>query len=100
MAKTSEKLELISDLRESLSEKEIQYKEVSDRLLQTEHTVSLSCSGFFSVCCVSVVNDFSFSSFQLDTVSLKCSSSEKRCSELKTEVSDLTQKFTVLKDKV
>lgn len=39
LAKTSEKLELISSLRESLSEKEIQYKEVSDKLLQTEHTV-------------------------------------------------------------
>ncbi|XP_035039943.2 golgin subfamily B member 1 isoform X3 [Hippoglossus stenolepis] len=73
LAKTSEKLELISSLRESLSEKEVQYKEVSDRLLQTEHT--------------------------LDNVSTKCSSSEKHCSELKTEVSDLTQKFTVLKEK-
>lgn len=39
MAKTAEKLELINSLRESLSEKEIQYKEVSDKLLQTEHTV-------------------------------------------------------------
>ena len=39
LAKTSEKLELINSLRESLGEKEIQYKEVSDKLLQTEHTV-------------------------------------------------------------
>lgn len=39
LAKTSEKLELISSLRESLSEKEIQFKEVSDKLLQTEHSV-------------------------------------------------------------
>ncbi|XP_071373320.1 golgin subfamily B member 1 isoform X3 [Centroberyx affinis] len=73
LAKTSEKLELINSLRESLSEKEIQYKDVSDKLLQTEHT--------------------------LMDVSKKCSSSEKQCSELKTEVVDLTQKLTVLKEK-
>uniref|UniRef100_UPI003AACAA86 uncharacterized protein isoform X1 n=1 Tax=Centroberyx gerrardi TaxID=166262 RepID=UPI003AACAA86 len=73
LAKTSEKLELINSLQESLSEKEIQYKDVSDKLLQTEHS--------------------------LMDVSKKCSSSEKQCSELKTEVVDLTQKFTVLKDK-
>lgn len=31
---------------------------------------------------------------------MKCSSSEKQCSELKTEVADLMQKLNVLKDKV
>lgn len=41
LAKTSEKLELINSLRESLSEKETHYKEVSDKLFQTEHTVSV-----------------------------------------------------------
>lgn len=39
LAKTSEKLELINRLKESLSEKEIQYKEMSDKLLQTEQRV-------------------------------------------------------------
>uniref|UniRef100_A0A3Q2Z2E6 Golgin subfamily B member 1-like n=1 Tax=Hippocampus comes TaxID=109280 RepID=A0A3Q2Z2E6_HIPCM len=39
LAKTSEKLELINRLKESLSEKEIQYKQMSDKLLQTEQTV-------------------------------------------------------------
>ncbi|KAM9860621.1 uncharacterized protein ACBR49_019576 [Aulostomus maculatus] len=73
LAKTSEKLELINSLRESLSGKEIQYKEVSEKLLQTEHT--------------------------LDVASKKCSSSEKQCSELKGEVVDLTQKLSVLRDK-
>ncbi|AWP01112.1 putative nuclear anchorage protein 1-like [Scophthalmus maximus] len=73
LAKTSEKLELINSLRESLSEKEIQYKDASERLLQTEHA--------------------------LDDISKKYGSSEKRCSELKAEVSDLTQKFTALKEK-
>ncbi|XP_072235907.1 uncharacterized protein [Leuresthes tenuis] len=73
LAKTSEKLELISSLRESLSEKETEYKELSDRLLQTEHT--------------------------LENMIKKGSSSEKQCSELKTEVADLTQKLSVLKEK-
>lgn len=41
MAKTSEKLELINSLQESLSEKEMQYKDVSDKLLQTELAVSI-----------------------------------------------------------
>lgn len=45
LAKTSEKLELVSSLRESLSLKETQFKEVSDKLLQTEHSVSVL--GFF-----------------------------------------------------
>lgn len=40
MAQTSEKLELISGLKESLSQKEIQYKDVSEKLLQAEHAVS------------------------------------------------------------
>ncbi|XP_034754042.1 golgin subfamily B member 1 isoform X4 [Etheostoma cragini] len=73
LAKTSEKLELINGLRESLSAKETQYKEVSDKLLQAENT--------------------------LEDVSKKCSSSEKQCSELKTEVVDLTQKLSLLKEK-
>lgn len=41
LAKTSEKLELVSSLRESLSLKETQFKEVSDKLLQTEYSVSV-----------------------------------------------------------
>lgn len=41
LAKTSEKLELVSSLRESLSLKETQFKEVSDKLLQTEQSVSV-----------------------------------------------------------
>ncbi|KAF3686188.1 Golgin subfamily B member 1 372 kDa Golgi complex-associated protein [Channa argus] len=73
LAKTSEKLELINSLRESLSEKEIQYKGVSDKLLQTEHT--------------------------LESLSKKYSSSEKQCSGLKNEVADLMQKLNVLKEK-
>lgn len=40
MAKTSEKLELISSLGESLSQKELQLREVSEKLLQTELSVS------------------------------------------------------------
>ncbi|KAM4630604.1 uncharacterized protein ACJ7VT_000293 isoform 1-T1 [Polymixia lowei] len=73
LAKTSEKLELISSLQESLSEKEIQYKDVSDKLLQTEHN--------------------------LMEVSKKCSSFEKQCSDMKKEVVDVTQKLGVLKEK-
>uniref|UniRef100_A0A3Q0QY71 Golgin B1 n=1 Tax=Amphilophus citrinellus TaxID=61819 RepID=A0A3Q0QY71_AMPCI len=73
LAKTSEKLELINSLRESLSEKDIQCKELSDKLLQTEHT--------------------------LENISMKCTTSEKQCSELKTEVMDVTQKLSVLKEK-
>lgn len=41
LAKTSEKLELIDSLREALHVKEEQHKEVSDRLLQTEHNVKI-----------------------------------------------------------
>ncbi|XP_041847244.1 golgin subfamily B member 1-like [Melanotaenia boesemani] len=73
LAKTSEKLELISSLRESLSEKEMQYKELLDRLLQAEHS--------------------------LENMAMKCSGSEKQCSELKTEAADLTQKLSLLKEK-
>ncbi|XP_077375425.1 uncharacterized protein LOC144017576 isoform X2 [Festucalex cinctus] len=73
LAKTSEKLELINSLKESLSEKEIQYKEMSDKLLQTEQA--------------------------LEIVSKKNSISEKHCSELKAEVTDLTQKLSGLRDK-
>uniref|UniRef100_A0A3Q3A3Q5 Golgin subfamily B member 1-like n=1 Tax=Kryptolebias marmoratus TaxID=37003 RepID=A0A3Q3A3Q5_KRYMA len=73
LARTSDKLELISSLRETLSEKEIQYKELSDKLLQTEHS--------------------------LENNTRRCSSFEKQCSELKTEVADLKQKLSVLKEK-
>ena len=40
LALTSEKLELINSLRESLREKEIHLKEVSDKHLHAEHNVS------------------------------------------------------------
>lgn len=40
LAKTSEKLELISSLGESLSQKELQLREVSEKLLQTELSVN------------------------------------------------------------
>ncbi|XP_061526519.1 golgin subfamily B member 1-like isoform X2 [Phycodurus eques] len=73
LAKTSEKLQLINSLKESLSEKEIQYKEISDNLLWTEQT--------------------------LENVSNKSSISEKHCSELKAEVTDLTQRLSGLRDK-
>lgn len=100
MAKTSEKLELINSLRESLTEKEAQHKEVSDKLLQTEHAVS-------SVSFLSLFNNQKlfilltcFVVSQLENVTKKCSSSEKQCAELKTEVLDVTQKLNVLKEKV
>ncbi|KAK5623835.1 hypothetical protein CRENBAI_003882 [Crenichthys baileyi] len=73
LAKTSEKLELIGSLRETLSQKEIQFKELSDKLLQTEHS--------------------------LEIMTKRCSTSEKQCSELKTEAADLMQKRSVLKEK-
>ncbi|KAM8893949.1 uncharacterized protein AB9W97_010826 isoform 2-T2 [Spinachia spinachia] len=73
LAETSEKLELISGLRESLSEKVAECREASDKLLQAEHA--------------------------LEDVSSKCSSSEKRCCELRAEVVDLSQKLSVLKEK-
>ncbi|XP_061671623.1 golgin subfamily B member 1 isoform X2 [Syngnathoides biaculeatus] len=73
LAKTSEKLELINSLKESLCEKEIKYKEISEKLLWTEQT--------------------------LENVSKKSSISEKHCSELKAEVTDLTQRLCTLRDK-
>ncbi|MED6293026.1 hypothetical protein CHARACLAT_006589, partial [Characodon lateralis] len=73
LAKTSEKLELIGSLRETLSQKEIQFKELSDKLLQTEHS--------------------------LEIMTKRCSTSEKQCSELKTEAADLLQKQSVLREK-
>lgn len=106
MAKTAEKLELINSLRESLSEKEIQYKEVSDKLLQTEHTVRVLTPFFVLLLFVtveysSIVNFVVyFFLLQLENVSKKCSSSDKQCTELKTEVVDITQKLNVLKEKV
>lgn len=48
LAKTSEKLELIDSLRETLSQKEIQVKELSDKLLQTEHSVRTQALLFLS----------------------------------------------------
>ncbi|XP_071014449.1 golgin subfamily B member 1 isoform X6 [Oncorhynchus clarkii lewisi] len=73
LVKTSEKLELIDSLRDSLMEKEAQHKEVADKLLQSENN--------------------------LTEVSTKCSTFEKQCSELKTLVADLTHKLSVLKEK-
>ncbi|KAG5839884.1 hypothetical protein ANANG_G00209860 [Anguilla anguilla] len=73
LAQTSEKLELIDSLRDSLKEKEVQHREVSERLLQTEHS--------------------------LTEVTKKCSTFEKQCSELKTSVAELTQKLSTLKEK-
>lgn len=103
MAKTSEKLELISSLRESLSEKETALKDVSDRLLQAEHSVRAAFPSSVLLAsvrlCVTTLF-FSFCSPQLENVSQKCSSSEKQRSELKTEVVDLTQKLSALKEKV
>lgn len=41
LARTCEKLELVSSLQEALSLKELHIREVSDKLLQAEHSVSL-----------------------------------------------------------
>ncbi|KAJ8416171.1 hypothetical protein AAFF_G00381930 [Aldrovandia affinis] len=73
IAKTSEKLELIENLQDSLKEKEIQHREVSEKLLQTEHN--------------------------LTEVNKKCNTFEKQCSELRTSVTELTQKLNILKEK-
>ncbi|KAJ3594280.1 hypothetical protein NHX12_006611 [Muraenolepis orangiensis] len=73
LAQTSEKLELISSLRESLSEKEIQHKDVSDKLLHAEHN--------------------------LMEVSKKSSGFERQSFQLKAEVVDVTQKLSLLRDK-
>ncbi|XP_072574205.1 uncharacterized protein [Paramormyrops kingsleyae] len=73
LAKASEKLEFIDNLTGALKEKENQYKEVTEKLLQAEHNLS--------------------------EVAKKCSSYEKQCSDLKKSVADLTQKTSMLKDK-
>ncbi|XP_048856023.1 golgin subfamily B member 1-like isoform X2 [Brienomyrus brachyistius] len=73
LAKASEKLEFIDNLTDALKEKENQYKEVTEKLLQAEHNLS--------------------------EVTKKCSSYEKQCSDLKKSVADLTQKTSMLKDK-
>lgn len=41
LAKTREKLELVSSLQEALSLKELHLREASEKLLQAEHSVSL-----------------------------------------------------------
>ncbi|XP_072551402.1 uncharacterized protein [Salminus brasiliensis] len=74
LAKTSEKLELIDNLKDALREKEEQHKDVSDKLIQTEHN--------------------------LTEVTMKCSSFEKQCSEMKETVAELTQKLGLLKEKM
>ncbi|KAG7473671.1 hypothetical protein MATL_G00098320 [Megalops atlanticus] len=73
LAKTSEKLELIDSMRDSLKEKEVQHKEVAEKLLQTEHSLS--------------------------EVTKKCNTYEKQCSEMKISVTDLTQKLSIMKEK-
>ncbi|KAL2089073.1 hypothetical protein ACEWY4_015972 [Coilia grayii] len=73
LAKTSEKLELIDNLRDALRQKEEQHKDVSDRLIQTEHNLS--------------------------EITKKCSAFEKQNSEMKTSVTDLNQKLSLLKEK-
>lgn len=102
LAKTSEKLELISSLGESLSQKEFQLREVSEKLLQTELSVSGSLlpsspplfppRAVLQLCAPSPV--------QLEKVSQEGNRSEKQCSELRTEVADLTHKLSALKEKV
>lgn len=56
LAKTSEKLELIAGLHESLSQKELQLKEVSDKLLQSELSVSCSLLAPVLLLFVSTIN--------------------------------------------
>lgn len=63
LAQTSEKLELISSLRESLADKETQLKDVSDKLLYSEHNVSghSQGAGMHCVCIdMDVDNDIRF----------------------------------------
>lgn len=103
LAKTSEKLELIASLRESLSQKELQLKEVSDKLLQSELSVSCSLLAPVLLLFVSTTDSLTvcpLSNVQLENVSQKSSRSEKQCSELRAEVGDLTQKLSALKEKV
>ncbi|XP_056269364.1 LOW QUALITY PROTEIN: golgin subfamily B member 1 [Pseudoliparis swirei] len=73
LAKTSEELQLADGLREALGERELRCRDASEKLLQAEHA--------------------------LEDVSKRCGSSEKRRSELQTEVADLTQKLSALKEK-
>uniref|UniRef100_A0A8C5CKD0 Golgin subfamily B member 1-like n=1 Tax=Gadus morhua TaxID=8049 RepID=A0A8C5CKD0_GADMO len=73
LALTSEKLELINSLRENLREKEIDLKDVSDKLLYAEHN--------------------------LMEITQKSSGFEKQSLGLKAEVADLSQKLSLLKDK-
>ncbi|XP_051513240.1 golgin subfamily B member 1-like isoform X3 [Myxocyprinus asiaticus] len=74
LAKTSEKLECIESLREALRTKEKQHKDTAEKLLQTEHNLA--------------------------EVMKKCSIFEKENSEVKATVAELTQKISVLKDKM
>ncbi|XP_077451249.1 uncharacterized protein LOC144070696 isoform X2 [Stigmatopora argus] len=73
LAKTAEKLQLINRLEESLSEKEIYCREMSDKLIQTEQA--------------------------LENVIKKSHVLEKHISELKAEVLDLTQRLRGLREK-
>ncbi|XP_036073122.1 golgin subfamily B member 1 isoform X3 [Oryzias melastigma] len=73
LAETSEKMELIGSLRDSLMGRELQCKELSEKLLHSEQ--------------------------ERENVSKKYSSSEKQCIELRAEVADLLQKQSVLKEK-
>uniref|UniRef100_A0AAY4DYI0 Golgin subfamily B member 1-like n=1 Tax=Denticeps clupeoides TaxID=299321 RepID=A0AAY4DYI0_9TELE len=73
LAKTSEKLELIDSLQDSLKQKEEQYKDVADKLIQTEHNLSEMTKKF---------NTF-----------------EKQCTDLKVTVTELTHKLSLLKEK-
>ncbi|KAJ7994717.1 hypothetical protein DPEC_G00252380 [Dallia pectoralis] len=73
LVKTSEKLELLDSLRDSLQDREAQHKEASDKLLQSEHNLA--------------------------EVTTKCKTFEKQCSEQKAVVADLTQKLSALKEK-
>uniref|UniRef100_H2L2V4 Golgin B1 n=1 Tax=Oryzias latipes TaxID=8090 RepID=H2L2V4_ORYLA len=74
LAETSEKLELINSLKDSLMGRELQCKELSEKLLHAEQ--------------------------DLENVFNKHSTSEKQCSELKAEVAELLQKQSALKEKV
>uniref|UniRef100_A0A3P9H072 Golgin B1 n=1 Tax=Oryzias latipes TaxID=8090 RepID=A0A3P9H072_ORYLA len=74
LAETSEKLQLINSLKDSLMGREVQCKELSEKLLHAEQ--------------------------DLENVFNKHSSSEKQCCELKAEVAELLQKQSALKEKV
>ncbi|XP_060733591.1 golgin subfamily B member 1-like isoform X1 [Tachysurus vachellii] len=74
LAQTSEKLELIDSLKDALKEKEMQHKDVADKLLVTENNLS--------------------------DVTKKCSTFEKQCTEMKETVAELMQKLNVLKEKM